>query len=141
MKKNLIVQREVYEKEGKKYYNHVIKDVVQGRNVVVHLKPKDIGGYTVLDIIFGDLESLPLVVKPFKIEDGKNIIEGNSYSVSTCDSEGNVYECGLKPSQSSSTTSEPPCSRSLVAMPTMCLIQAITIKGWRPSTTATADWW
>lgn len=65
--------------------------------------PPDRGGYTVLDIVFGDEMAAQLVAKPFEIKDeatGK-VIAGNTYAVQTVDADGEVYECAVKPYRSS----------------------------------------
>ena len=64
--------------------------------------PPDKGGYAVLDIVFdGEMEA-ELVVNPFEIKDehGK-IIRGNTYMVRSCDEDGTVYECPIKPAKAS----------------------------------------
>ena len=50
----VLVERETYEKNGKSYYAYYVKGVIRGRNVRILMVPPDKGGYTVLDIVFGD---------------------------------------------------------------------------------------
>ena len=60
--------------------------------------PPDKGGYTVLDIVFGEEMEAELVLNPYEIKDegtGK-VIKGNSYAVRTVDKDGEVYECAIK---------------------------------------------
>ena len=55
VKKNVIfVEREAYEKNGNTYFGYFIKGIVRGKDVKVLISPPDIGGYTVLDIVFGN---------------------------------------------------------------------------------------
>ena len=84
-----------------------IKGVVRGREVKIDLAPPnkdtDMGGYTVLDIVFGDADRADLIIEPFEITDDKTkqVIRGNRYFVRTVDEDGRVYECPVKPSRTS----------------------------------------
>ena len=66
-------------------------------------KDTDMGGYTVLDIVFGDADRADLIIEPFEITDDKTkqVIRGNRYFVRTVDEDGRVYECPVKPSRTS----------------------------------------
>ncbi len=105
--KHIIVERETFEKNGKRYYSYFIKGVVRGQEVRIGVAPpdkeKDMGGYTVLDIVFGDAMAAELVVKPFEIKDEKtkSVITGNSYAVRSYDENGEVYECSIQPARKS----------------------------------------
>lgn len=101
--KNIFVEREVFEKDGKSYFSYFIKGQVRGKNVKVAIIPPDKGGYTVLDIVFGTTMAAELVVKPFEIKDdatGKTI-SGNTYAVKSYDENGEEYECAIKPFRAS----------------------------------------
>ena len=63
----VLVERETYEKNGKSYYAYYVKGVIRGRNVRILMVPPDKGGYTVLDIVFGDAMTGP--VKPNRMSD------------------------------------------------------------------------
>ena len=69
----------------------------------VLITPPDKGGYTVLDIVFGNENSAELVVDPYEIKDeaSGNVIKGNTYAVRSVDENGEVYECNIKPFRSS----------------------------------------
>ena len=58
--KQLYVQKEPFEYNGKTYNHYYIKGMVRGREVKIDLAPPnkdtDMGGYTVLDIVFGDAD-------------------------------------------------------------------------------------
>ena len=101
--KNIFVEREVFEKDGKSYFSYFIRGNVRGKDVRVAIIPPDKGGYTVLDIVFGSATAAELVVKPFEIKDdatGK-VISGNSYAVKSYDEYGVEYECTIKPFRAS----------------------------------------
>ena len=101
--KNIFVEREVFEKDGKSYFSYFIRGNVRGKDVRVAIIPPDKGGYTVLDIVFGNTMAAELVVKPFEIKDdatGK-VISGNSFAVKSYDEDGVEYECAIKPFRSS----------------------------------------
>lgn len=100
------VKRELFEQNGKEYYSYFISGKVRGRDVKAGLKPPDNGGYTVLDIIFGDADEAEIAVTPYemKAEDGR-IITGNIYAVESVDEEtGEVYSCKVKPARDSDKT-------------------------------------
>ena len=106
--RQLCVQKEPFEYNGKTCYHYFIKGVVRGREVKIDLAPPnkdtDMGGYTVLDIVFGDADRADLIIEPFEITDEKTkqVIKGNRDMVRTVDEDdGKVYECPVKPSRTS----------------------------------------
>ena len=101
-KQVIMVERETFEKDGKTYFSYFIKGNVRGKEVKVAIIPPDKGGYTVLDIVFGEAMQAELKITPFEIkgEDG-NVIKGNTYAVFTKDESGEVYECSVKPFRNS----------------------------------------
>ena len=101
--KQIFVERETFEKDGRTFFSYFIKGNIRGKDVKVAVVPPDRGGYTVLDIVFGDQMAAQLVAKPFEIKDdatGK-IIAGNTYSVQNVDENGEIYECAVKAYRSS----------------------------------------
>ena len=101
--KNIFVEREVFEKDGRSYFSYFIRGNVRGKDVRVAIIPPDKGGYTVLDIVFGNAMAAELVVKPFEIKDdatGK-VISGNTFAVKSYDENGVEYECAIKPFRAS----------------------------------------
>ena len=103
MENQIKVERDTYEKDGKTYYSYFIKGNIRGRDIRVLIVPPDKGGYTVLDIVFGEEIEAELVLNPYEIKDestGK-VIKGNSYAVRTVDEDGEVYECAIKPFRAS----------------------------------------
>lgn len=102
-KKEIFVERETFEKNGKAYFSYFIKGKIRGKEVKIAIVPPDRGGYTVLDIVFGEKMAAELVIKPFEIKDdatGK-VISGNTYAVISADENGEIYECAVKPFRSS----------------------------------------
>jgi len=101
--KKLIVEREKFEFKGKEYMGYFIKGIVKGREVRASLKPQDINGYTVLDIIFDGANEVELIAKPYSITDEAtgNVITGNTFVVRSVDENGEVYECPVKHSRGS----------------------------------------
>lgn len=106
--KKIYVERETYEKNDNTYYTYFIKGKIRGRDVRIALAPpsdkdkKDMGGYTVLDIVFGDAMKADFVVEPFEFKDstGKTI-SGVRHLVRSIDENGEIYECAIKPARQS----------------------------------------
>lgn len=99
----IVVERETYEKNGKEYFSYFVKGNVRGKDVKASVMPLDIGGYTVLDIVFGNEMKAELVLNPYEIKDEKTgiVMSGNTYSVRSVDENGETYECRVKPSKNS----------------------------------------
>ncbi len=96
----LFVERELVTKKEKSFYSYFVKGTLRGREVKVAISVPDFGGYTVLDIVFGDEMQAELVVTPFEMKDektGKVTYSGNRYGVRSTDEDGKVYECQIKP--------------------------------------------
>lgn len=106
MANNIVVERETFEKGGKSYFSYFIRGNVRGRDVRVGVVPPDKGGYTVLDIVFGNAMEAELLVKPFEIKDDATgrVITGNTYAVCSYDENGEAYECPIKPARASDKT-------------------------------------
>ena len=99
----ILVERETFEKNGKTYFSYFVQGSIRGKDVKAAVIPPDKGGYTVLDIVFGNAMAAELMVKPFEIKDdatGK-VITGNSFSVVSYDENGETYECSIKPYRAS----------------------------------------
>lgn len=102
MSKNIFVERETYTKNGVTRFTYFIRGFVRGKEVKVAVVPQDIGGYAVLDIVFGELMQADLVVTPFSIKnDAGEVITGNTYLARSIGEDGEVYECKIKPSRPS----------------------------------------
>ena len=102
-KTKIYLEREIFEKDGKSYFSYFIKGTIRNKDVRILITPPDKGGFTVLDIVFGNESKLELVATPYEIKDDAtgNVIKGNTYSVKSVDEQGNVYECSVKPFRSS----------------------------------------
>ncbi len=104
------VESETFEEDGKTYYPYFVRGNVRGKDIRVAIVPPnqdtDKGGYTVLDIVFGNDMSADLIINPYEIKDAKTgkVISGNSYLVRTTDENGKVYECTVKPFRISDKT-------------------------------------
>lgn len=101
---NVKVERELYEsKTGRQNFAYFIRGVIRGREVKIGVIPPDVGGYTVLDIVFNGAKEADLVVTPFQMKDDHgNTITGNTYAVRSVDEEtGEIFECKVKPSRTS----------------------------------------
>lgn len=99
----IFVERETFEKNGKTYFSYFIKGTIRGKDVKIAIIPPDKGGYTVLDIVFGNTMAAELVVKPFEIKDDATgrVIAGNTFAVQSYDENGDIYECAIKPFRAS----------------------------------------
>ncbi len=104
--KKIYVERETFEMNEQTYFSYFIKGTVRGKDVKVAVIPPDKGGYTVLDIVFGNENKADLFLTPYEMKDeatGK-IIKGNTYGIRTVDENGEVYECKVKPFRDSDKT-------------------------------------
>jgi hypothetical protein len=101
--KKLIVEREKFEFKGKEYMGYFIKGIVKGREVRATLKPQDINGYTVLDIIFEGASEVELIANPYSIKDETTgeTKTGYTFLARSVDENGDVYECPVKHSRGS----------------------------------------
>ncbi len=103
------VEKGTFEYKGKTYDEYYISGNVRGRDVKIKLAPpdkNDKGGYTVLDIVFGDESQADFITEPFEFKnsEGKTVL-GERYLVCTVDKEtGEVYECAVKPARKSDKT-------------------------------------
>lgn len=104
--KTIYVERETFEKDDKTYYSYFIKGKVRGKEIKVAVIPPDRGGYSVLDIVFGNEMKAELTLTPYEIKDDSSgkIIKGNTYGVRTYDESGEIYECNIKPYRNSDRT-------------------------------------
>lgn len=103
----IFVERETYDKDGNTYFVHVVKGKIRGKDVKATLVPHDVGGYAILDIVFGEKPTAELVLKPYEIKDEKTkkTVKGNTYAVrSTDEATGEIYECPVKPFRNSDKT-------------------------------------
>ena len=74
-KKVIFVEREPFEMNEKTYFKYFIKGNIRGKDVKIAIVPPDRGGYTVLDIVYGDAMQAELKIMPFEIKGEKgNVI-------------------------------------------------------------------
>ncbi len=100
---SIIVEREPYEKGGKSYFTYFIKGTLRGKDFRISVKPHDIGGYAVLDIVYAGASEANLVITPFEINDEKSgrSVKGTTLSVVSYDENGESYECPITTSRKS----------------------------------------
>ncbi|MDE6473481.1 MAG: hypothetical protein K2L70_00070 [Clostridia bacterium] len=107
--KAIKVEREAFEYKGKSFFEYFISGNVRGKDVKIKLAPpnaNDKGGYTVLDIVFGNESQADFVVEPYEFKDASgNLISGNKFLVRTVDKDtGETYESAIKPARNSDKT-------------------------------------
>lgn len=102
----ILVERDTYTKNGQEYFSYFINGNIRGKVYRIGVVPPDNGGYSVLDIVFGNEMSAELVLKPYEIKDEKTgqVLKGNTYAVRSVDEDGVVYECPIKPARVSDKT-------------------------------------
>lgn len=108
-KNNIKVERAPFAYKGNTYLEYFICGNVRGREVKIKLAPpdkNDKGGYTVLDIVFGNEDKADFVTEPFEFTNGEGkLVAGTRFLVRTVDKEtGEVYESAVKPARSSDKT-------------------------------------
>ena len=98
----LFVEREAFTGSyGERFWAHVVRGQVRGRNIKIDFIPKDKGGYEVLDIVFGASDKAELIMCNEVMTDSHgNKTRYISYKVRTEDALGEL-ECGVKPAQDS----------------------------------------
>lgn len=90
------------EKGAKPIYTYNVYGVIRGVEVRAGMNPPDKGGFSVLSLVFGDTDALPLYMVPYEMKDENGVkISGNTYKVMSLDEEGDVLECKVKPSRDS----------------------------------------
>ena len=103
--KKIMVQRETYisKKDESERFSYFVKGSLRGKDFKVRITPPDLGGYTVLEIVFGEQNEAELTVKPWEIKDERGHVtsSGNTYGVKSVDEDGKIYECKIKPFQDS----------------------------------------
>lgn len=108
-KNNIKVEKGEFEYKGKSYAEYFISGNVRGRDIKIKLAPpdkNDKGGYTVLDIVFGNEATADFITEPFEFQNGEGkTVSGTRFLVRTADKEtGEVYECAVKPARKSDKT-------------------------------------
>lgn len=103
MVKELTIERETYTgKDKEQYWAYLVRGKVRGRDVKVDFKPKDVGGYEPLDIVFDVKPTATLLVADEEMEDKNGEkVKYTAYIVRNIDENGIVYECNVKPRQDS----------------------------------------
>ena len=101
-KKTIYVRKGSYEKDGKTYSKYFVRGIVRGVDLEAGIVPPDVGGYRVLDVVYGNEMEAELILTPYEIKDDTGrTITGNTYAVRTVDEDGVVYECKVRPARES----------------------------------------
>ena len=108
-KNNIKVEKGSFEYKGKTYAEYYICGKVRGKDVKIKIAPpdkNDRGGYTVLDIVFGNEDKADFVTVPYEFKNAEgNVVSGERFLVRTVDKEtGEVFECAVKPARTSDKT-------------------------------------
>lgn len=103
MTREFTIERETYKgRDNEQYWAYLVRGKVRGRDVKVDFKPKDVGGYEPLDIVFDVKSTATLVVTDEEMEDKNGEkVKYTTYTARNVDENGIVYECGVKPRQDS----------------------------------------
>jgi hypothetical protein len=97
-KGKVFVQRQLVTKEDKEFYSYFIDVVVRGKANRVLISAPDVGGYKVLDIVFGNEDKAELTVQKMTMTDAKGKESSYvKYGVKSVDEDGKIYECKIKP--------------------------------------------
>lgn len=97
-KEKVFVQRQLVTKEDKEFYSYFIDVVVRGKANRVLISAPDVGGYKVLDIVFGNEDKAELTVQKMTMTDAKGKESSYvKYGVKSVDEDGKIYECKIKP--------------------------------------------
>ncbi len=108
-KNNIKVERAPFEYNGKSYFDYFICGNIRGTDVKIKVGPpdaKDKGGYTVLDIVYGNEDKADFITEPYEFTNGEGKkVTGEKFLVRTVDKEtGEVFECAVKPVRKSDKT-------------------------------------
>lgn len=111
MNGNLVLRREpvigkngkqLETKDGRPYYNYVVRGIVRGRNMCVDFVPKDKGGYEPLDFLFSINDKLSLVIgEEERVEADGRKVRYATYTAQAVDEDGQVWPCSVRPQRDS----------------------------------------
>ena len=94
----ILVERDTYTKNGQEYFSYFINGNIRGKVYRIGVVPPDNGGYSVLDIVFGNEDKAELTVQKMTMTDAKGKESSYvKYGVKSVDEDGTVYECKIKP--------------------------------------------
>ena len=100
MEKALRVDRKTYKsKDGTERFMYYVMGKIRGKEYEASVIPSDIGGYEVLDIVFGEENSAEFVLVPYSMKDEKTgkEVSGFTYEARNFDKDGHEYKCKVKP--------------------------------------------
>ena len=90
-------------KKGEKIWIYYVSGILRGREVQAGLLATDVGGYSLLDLVFDGTTEVPLWRKPYEMTNdaGKVTSSGFQYFAVSVDEDGTVYSAQVKPSAKS----------------------------------------
>lgn len=100
--KEFLLSRETFVLNGEQYYSYGVNGVLRGRKIRADFKPKDQGGYEVLDIVFDTMDKVELVIgeETMQSNDGTKS-RYTTYTAKSVDADGSIYECPVSPARPS----------------------------------------
>jgi len=100
----LVLHREIKKtKDGKREYSVFgVSGELRGQQYRAEMVPPDMGGYAVLNLVFGKVDDLPLLMVPYEMRDEvtKKKTSGFTYKVLS-EEDGITFESKVKPSRNS----------------------------------------
>ncbi len=98
----LIIERERYTKDGKHFWWYFVQGGLRGKKIRATITMPDVGGYEVLDLLFGDATAVPLYMFVGKMfnEHTKEISKYITYKAQIVEG-GMVFSCKVKPMKDS----------------------------------------
>lgn len=90
-------------KKGEKIWIYFVSGILRGREVQAGLLATDVGGYSLLDLVFDGTTEVPLWRKSYEMTNdaGKVTSSGYQYFAISVDEDGTVYSAQVKPSAKS----------------------------------------
>lgn len=90
-------------KKGEKIWIYFVSGILRNREVQAGLLATDVGGYSLLDLVFDGTTEVPLWRKPYEMTNdaGKVTSSGYQYFAVSVDDDGTVYSAQVKPSAKS----------------------------------------
>ncbi len=98
--KKLTLKRGTYKnkKTGEDLFDYFVEGELRGKKVRADFQPTDINGYRLLEVVFGDVDSVDLIISNNRMvkEDTGEVVEFKTYMATSSDADG-TYECKVLP--------------------------------------------
>ena len=89
-------------KDGQEMFGYYVSGEIHGREIKVDFQAKDVGGYELLELMFGINQDVELIMHDESMTDERgNVTKYTVYEAYMVDEDGIVYTYKLKPSQES----------------------------------------